>query len=179
MISSVPEKINRDMVVECVSGQQWRWNEIEFNILHPVAGNSATGNNASCVVQIGLPGNRVLLTGDVEKSAERRLVNDYGQDLKARFLVVPHHGSKTSSSMGFLNAVRPEYALIPAGYRNRFRLPAMDVTRRYAKAGIRQFNTAHHGAISFKLDAAGDFTAPQAYRLENLRYWHWRGGARK
>jgi competence protein ComEC len=126
------------------------------------------------VLQIGPPDNRILLTGDIEKGAERRLVEGYGPGLGARFLVVPHHGSKTSSSIGFLNAVRPEYALIPAGYRNRFKLPAADIILRYVDAGIRQLNTAQEGAISLQLDMIGDLDAPKSYRQENLRYWHWR-----
>jgi len=179
VISSVPEKIDRHtpvprgVVNECGSGQQWRWNGIAFRIIHPVEGDESAGNNASCVLQIGPPGNRILLTGDIEKGTERRLVENFGQDLRARFLVVPHHGSKTSSSTGFLTAVRPEYALIPAGYRNRFGLPAAEVTLRYADAGARQFNTAHDGAVSLQLDSMGGFDAPKSYRQENLRYWHW------
>ncbi len=171
IISSVPGKIGHEGAEMCHEGQQWRWNGIDFQVMHPMRDGGRKGNDASCVIRLGMPDNGILLTGDIERGAERRLVERYGSELQARFMVAPHHGSRTSSTPAFLAAVSPEYALIPAGYRNRFRLPAREVVRRYDRMGIKHLNTAHQGAISFRVDAQGGYTAPRRYREETRRYW--------
>ena len=171
VISSVPDRIGRPGVQHCHEGQHWQWNGIDFRVMHPAREEGRTGNDASCVLQIGTPGNRILLTGDIERPAEGDLVRRYGKDLRARFLVAPHHGSRTSSSQAFLEAVDPRYVLIPVGYRNRFRLPAAEVLRRYDRAGITRFDSARHGAISLRIDASGGYSKPRSYREESRRYW--------
>ncbi len=171
VLSSVPDEIGHDGVQPCRDGQHWRWDGIDFRVIHPLVEGADRGNNDSCVLRIGPPGNRILLTGDIERAAEGELVRRLGPDLRARFLIAPHHGSRTSSSRAFLEAVAPRYALIPAGYRNRFRLPAPDVLRRYDEAGIRYYNTARHGAISLRIDGRGAYSGPRSYREESRRYW--------
>jgi competence protein ComEC len=105
-------------------------------------------NDNSCVLKIQSAHGTVLLTGDIEAAAESWLVASYGEALQADVLVAPHHGSKTSSSIGFLQIVKPDYVLIPAGYRNQFGHPHKDVLARYRQVGAKWLNNADSGAIA-------------------------------
>ena len=110
-----------------------------------------------------------MLTADIEAKAERALIARWGEQLHADVLVVPHHGSKTSSTDDFIDAVQPRYALIPAGYRSRYRHPHPVVVERYAQRGITMLNSPAHGAITVTLGAAG--IRLSSYRHEEKRYW--------
>ena len=132
-------------------------------------------NDGSCVLYIAGPGGSVLLTGDIEAFAERRLAETYGDRLASDALVVPHHGSATSSTPAFLHRVRPRWALIPAGYRNRYRHPSPEILRRYHERGIPTFSSADSGAIRLEFKAAGQPAAPERYRLQHRRYWNLAG----
>lgn len=176
VISSVPEKVPWRQARHCRAGQTWRWNGIVFRILHPLPDRAFQGNDASCVLQISNGGQGILLTGDIESPAERALVRRYGKQLETPVLVVPHHGSRTSSSTAFLDAVAPAYGLFPVGYRNRYGFPALPVVARYRSRNVRLLDSAQHGAIRFVLDGRGELSAPTVYRNTARRYWHWRGG---
>jgi competence protein ComEC len=158
----------------CARGERWRWDGIEFAFLHPaVADFAARGrkiNNLSCVLQITGAKARVLLTGDIEKQAEALLLAREGNDLRADVLLAPHHGSRTSSTAAFLEAVRPRLIVVAAGYRNRFGHPKADVLARYAAAGATVLRTDLDGAVSVHLDATG--YAVLAERALRPRYWH-------
>ncbi|HKJ22238.1 MAG TPA: DNA internalization-related competence protein ComEC/Rec2, partial [Gammaproteobacteria bacterium] len=93
-------------------------------------------------------------------------------DLTADIMTVPHHGSDTSSTRAFVKAVNPRYALFPVGYRNRYGFPKDDVVARYAAQGARLYDTAHAGAISFRLEAGHDIAPPRRFRVEDHHYWH-------
>ena len=131
---------------------RWQADSVDFRVF--MAGDKAdSGNDLSCLVLIGAAGHWVLLTGDIEASAEHALL-----DLELPPITVmsaPHHGSDTSSSPAFLNHVRPEMVVISAGYRNRFSHPADEVVARYRNRSIRQFNTADHGAVRIRITHAG------------------------
>lgn len=165
-LSSVPERLPG--AAPCVAGESWRWDGVEFSVLNPLTG-SARRNNASCVLMVTTAHGKVLLTGDIEAKAERALVAHWGEQLRADVLVVPHHGSKTSSTAAFIDAVRPRYALIPVGYRSRYRHPHPTVVQRYAERNITRYNSPEHGAIQVTLDAAGVRLA--GYRQQAQRYW--------
>jgi competence protein ComEC len=106
----------------------------------------------SCVLRISNGVNTALLTGDMEVAQERRLLSDAGlkAKLKADFLLVPHHGSKTSSSPAFLDAVQAPLALAQTGYRNRFGHPASSVMQRYEERGVAVFRSPSCGAASWR-----------------------------
>jgi len=93
------------------------------------------------------------------------------KSLKADVLLVPHHGSKTSSSAAFLDAVQPQIALVQAGYRNRFGHPADPVLVRYAERHIRVVDSPHCGAATWQSARPQDV---QCQRAQGLRYWHHR-----
>jgi competence protein ComEC len=157
----------------CEQGQHWEWDGVRFDILHPAPADylqSAKPNAMSCVLRISNTAHAALLAGDIEKPQEARLLA-LGADLRADVLLVPHHGSKTSSSDAFLDAVQPGMALVQSGYRNRFGHPAAPVLQRYQAHGIRVLDSPHCGAMAWSS------SAPQAFgctRLDQLRYWNHR-----
>jgi competence protein ComEC len=113
--------------------------------------NKFTGNNNSCVIKIITPKLSILLTGDIEIQAERYLLQKYGNKLQADVLIVPHHGSKTSSSLEFLQTVNPSLAIISAGFENKYNHPHLEVVNRYKNLNIKLLSTACSGQISLNL----------------------------
>ncbi len=162
----------------CVAGQNWRWDGVDFMLLHPQPEDYAGAgkpNVLSCVLRItsqaGGADQRVrtaLLAGDIEQPQEARLVAA-GAPLRADLLLVPHHGSKTSSSGEFLDAVAPRFALVQAGYRNRFGHPAAEPVARYETRNIQLVDSPHCGAATWR---SWQPESVACQRSEGLRYWH-------
>jgi competence protein ComEC len=115
----------------------------------------------SCVLRVSNGERTALLVGDIEQPQEAALLAGTAA-LAADVLLVPHHGSKTSSSAAFLDAVRPPLALVQAGYRNRFGHPAAPVMARYRERGIAVVETARCGAASWRSDRAGEVRCERA-----------------
>lgn len=133
----------------CVAGQGWTWDGVQFEFLHPTMTPSLrSDNNRSCVLSIRTGGQTVLLTGDIEAKAETVLLR-HTPELHAQVLVVPHHGSAGASSAAFVQAVQPDYAVVSAGYHNRWDFPRPPVVARYRASGARLLNTARDGALLF------------------------------
>ena len=159
----------------CIAGQRWRWDGVDFELLHPAAGDydkPQKPNAMSCVLRISNGRSAALLAGDIELAQEQRLVAA-GLDLRADLLLMPHHGSKTSSSAGFLDAVQPRLALAQAGYRNRFGHPAPPVLARYRERGIRVLASPACGAATW---ASAQPDSVRCQRQAGPRYWHHRVG---
>jgi len=175
ILSSVPEKIARQFPEQksesCYAGQKWNWDGVDFEILHPQMGSLLTGNNASCVLKVSSKLGSVLLTGDIEKKAEKRLIERYSNRLDADILLVPHHGSRTSSTKEFISAVSPEYAFIPVGYRNRFGFPKQDIMTRYEVLGVKTFVSYKTGELSARFRDNG--LQINEFRTKNRRFWHY------
>jgi len=169
--TSVPEKLPEFRTANCIAGQLWEWDGVKFEMLAPIE-KSEHENDNSCVLKVTGPGGSVLLTGDIEKAAERVLVSRYGDGLASDILVVPHHGSNTSSSRDFLAAANPRYALIPAGYLNRYGFPHRAVLQRYRDANISVFNTAETGALAVLVGNRQDDLRLESYRKEHGKYWN-------
>jgi competence protein ComEC len=170
VLTSVPERLPEYKPDACLAGQQWRWDGVDFRMLNPADGFVASENNASCVLRVSTTGGSLLLSADIERRAERILLRKRANELHADVLVVPHHGSKTSSTDDFVRAVSPHWALIPAGYRNRFKLPRHAVVDRYLTLGAGVLQSGREGAISLRLGRTG-ITPPSGYRETNRRYW--------
>jgi len=166
--SGVPSRIPGAQ--DCRAGQQWELEGVRFEILHPGDDPKLKGNNRSCVLRIAGPHGRILLPGDITVRAEHQLVRTHVDQLRADLLVVPHHGSKTSSSDIFLDTIAPRYALFPVGYRNRYRHPDPGVVRRYLERDIRLADSAESGAIEIRFTADGIHLT--RYRVAHRRYWH-------
>jgi len=154
----------------CHPPLRWRWDGVDFRVF--AAAVSAQGNDASCVLHVQGAGGGILVPGDIERAAEAALVRRWGARLKADVLVVPHHGSRTSSTRAFLQAVAPRMALISSGYRNRFEFPHPDVMARYRGHGIALYGTARHGAISLRIHPERGVVGPELHRREARRFWH-------
>ena len=157
----------------CVAGQQWLWDGVTFEVLHPAPADYEMPNKSnamSCVLRISNGRHSALLVGDIELAQEQRLVAS-GTKLKSDVLLVPHHGSKTSSSAGFLDAVQPTFALVQAGYRNRFGHPAPPVVERYRERGIALFASPQCGAATWTSQQPDGISCQ---REAALRYWHHR-----
>lgn len=159
----------------CRAGDTWRWDGVRFEVLHPDAEVGAPplrANTVSCVLRIGpdrLPGGpSVLLTGDIEREQELALVARHGRDLASEVVLVPHHGSRTSSSPEFLQAVSPRFAVVQAGYQSRFGHPAPDVLRRYAEQGAEVIASPACGAWRW----TSDQPRFSCWRDSARRYWH-------
>lgn len=164
----------------CERGLRWHWDGVEFTALGPEAAAYAdarrSANARSCVLRIAAPGGAVLLPGDIGRRDEADLVDAFGDALAADVLLAPHHGSGTSSSPAFIDAVRPRYVVFTAGYRNPFGHPRADVVARYAAAGAALLRSDRDGAVRIRLRANPGIEA-SAWRSERPRYWYARGAA--
>ena len=165
--------------VRCSAGQSWVWDGVRFEVLRPeIADYERTlkTNAMSCVLRVSEPGDgghSVLLTGDIEREQEAALVAMHGERLRSDVLIVPHHGSRTSSTGAFLDAVAPKLAVFQAGYRNRFGHPAPDVLARYRERGIAIVTSPRCGAWQWRGGAAAPADAV-CQRDAVRRYWHHR-----
>ncbi len=189
----------------CQAGQSWDWDGVRFRVLHPSteaysAQNVPKPNSLSCVLlvqtgadtqaadaqtaQVGLNPRSALLVGDIEQAQEAQLLARAGAGpldaaLGADLLLVPHHGSKTSSTAEFLAAVHPQTAVVQAGYRNRYGHPAAPVVQRYqdlsqsyaSDAPLQWVDTPHCGAFWWQ---SWQPAKSQCARQVLQRYWHHR-----
>ena len=182
MLSSLPA--NHPVVVQareaarrdrCLAGMRWVWDDVTFSVLHPAADDydepARKSNDLSCVVKVEAANGSVLLTGDIEALTEARLLQHTPGALRSQVLIVPHHGSRTSSTPAFVDTVAPAVAIIAAGYRNRFGHPRSEVLARYRQAGAARPRTDLGGAISVQLAPGAPITV-EAERDRRRRYWY-------
>ena len=150
VLTSIPSRFPVGLAKHCKAGQHWRWDDVDFTIVYPPEQQLYQGNNSSCVLRVSTKHHAILLTGDIEKSAEGWLLRRHLQSTTV--LVVPHHGSKTSSSYAFLAKLRPKIAIISSGFLNRFHFPSTDVLNRYHQLGAKVLNTASVGYVRLDLN---------------------------
>lgn len=159
----------------CRAGQRWRWDGVEFEFLHPSAQRFSGENNNACVLLITAGGQRALLTGDIELEAEQALLRRFSHDdrgLRADILQAAHHGSASSSSPAFVQAVRPLLTVVSAGYRNRFDHPSPEVVQRLREQGSVVCATPRTGAVQIELGGAGGPQLSATQRQRYRRFWH-------
>ncbi|HYH40521.1 MAG TPA: DNA internalization-related competence protein ComEC/Rec2 [Burkholderiales bacterium] len=167
-----PLPLLADAAFRCEAGQSWMWDDVRFDVLHPGREShdqKSRENDRSCVLRLAAPGGTVVLPGDIERRAEEALLAK-GSDLFANVLVAPHHGSRTSSTSTFIDAVRPQTVIFPAGYRNRFGHPHPDVVQRYRDAGSAIHRTDRDGAVLVNVSPEGAVTVDR-WRALHRRYW--------
>jgi competence protein ComEC len=171
----VEEHEKRGLHLRCRAGQRWSWDGVDFELIFPYLPHyedpHRKPNDVSCVLLVAAPGGRALIAGDIEATSEVDLVVEQRERLAADVLVVPHHGSRTSSTPSFVDAVAPRHAVVSAGYRNRFGHPRADVVWRYERAGALLHRTDRTGALSFTF-APGAIDVPDSARASGRRYWH-------
>ncbi len=159
--------------MRCFAGQHWEWDGVRFSMLYPrwesynVQGLSE--NAHSCVLKIDSAYGGILLPADIEQGSEAELIAAGRDSLPAQVMLAPHHGSSTSSSASFLDAVAPRMIVIGVGYHNRFGHPKPDVIERYAAHNVRVLRTDLDGEIALRFDAQG--IAAEGYRSQYRRYW--------
>jgi competence protein ComEC len=165
-----PERMSIPME-PCGAGQHWDWDGVHLEVLSPPASSEATtDNDRSCVVLITGTGGQMLLTGDIDADVESRIAGHWRPSLPL-VLQVPHHGSRTSSSPGFIAATKPELAMVSTGWLNRFGHPRPEVLQRYASAGVPVLNTALEGAIQIDFPAHIATYEAIRWRQRQRRYW--------
>ena len=170
IMTSVPGALEKYQPMACQRGQSWIWDEVIFEMLSPEPASLNGENNNSCVLKVTAKQKSILLTGDIEEGAESWLLENETDKLPSDILIAPHHGSKTSSSQGFLQQVKASMVLIPAGYRNRFSFPHQQVIERYKKLDMAWMNTADKGAITVELK--NKQLNISSMREENSYYWN-------
>ncbi len=129
----------------CTAGKRWLQDGVVFEFL---TANHLTGNNGSCVLKISFDDKSMLLTGDIYKTAERYILKQYHNQLKSIVLVAPHHGSGSSSSKAFIEAVGPKYVIFSSSGHDGFKHPHNEVVQAYLNIGAKILNTAQNGAIT-------------------------------
>ena len=139
----------------CVAGQQWIWDQVHFRILHPPRYFPYLGNDSSCVLQITTMHGTALLTGDISAVVERDIVRRWKNELQTDVIVVSHHGSKNASDQTFVSTINARWALISAGYGNRFHHPSIETINRWQDAGAQVVVTFNTGAQYVSLGSDG------------------------
>jgi competence protein ComEC len=158
------------IVERCRRGVRWSWDGVSFEWLHPGEESLPKDNDRSCVLRVQAGRHSVLLTGDVERLAEAEIVAT-GTLGPVDVLLVPHHGSRTSSTAAFVAATRPRWALVPSGHRNRWGFPKPDVVARWEAAGAEVLVGSSTGAIEFELHPQRGLSPPQLWRPAQQRPW--------
>jgi competence protein ComEC len=186
--------INRQLQypLRCHQGQSWQLDGVRFEMLYPDSEvqymPEVTDNNRSSVLKVSSAWGSLLLTGDIEAWAEKRLLqllemqggegdrlgvsDGQAQILKSDILLIPHHGSKTSSTPAWLDAVQPSKAIATVGYRNRYHHPKAEIMQRYQSRGIASFRSDQDGAILIQPSEPTKSPAVSAWRKTHARYWH-------
>lgn len=136
----------------CRRGQRWQWETAQFEVLHPPPGMEAGDNDASCALLVQGPGGRALLLADPETEAESLLRE---QSIAADVVLLPHHGSRSSSGPGLVAGVRARLGIASAGFGNRWGMPHAEVVARWRAAGTTVLSTAEAGAITVRFDRRG------------------------
>lgn len=169
-ISSEPERL-KIAADECQAGEEWSWDEVSFKIVHPTAGFGDQGNDSSCVLAVRSGESELVLTGDISANVERGIAAALEPVASKLILVVPHHGSKTSSSDSLLSTLKPDLALVSAGYRSRFGHPNPQIIKRYQQASIPMLNTADVGFVRLRANSSGQLIMIEQGRLTRHPYW--------
>jgi competence protein ComEC len=183
----VADEVGAISPIPCAEGQQWVWDGVAFEVLSPPEAfvtappptgdgsgetnrHAASRNNTGCVLRISAGGHAALLPADIEAPAERRLVGQPASRLRADVLLAPHHGSKTSSTPEFVQAVAPKIVIFPSGWHNRFDFPRAAVVDRYRAAGAELHMTGNEGTVSVLVtaDATGEV---HGWRRDHPRLW--------
>jgi competence protein ComEC len=164
----------RQRVEPCRAGMGWQVDGVAFAILHPPADSGFEGNDASCVLLVAAGKSRLLIGGDIEEKAEQHLLQ-HGSPPPVDVVVVPHHGSQTSSSRPFVTALAPDLAIVSAGFANRWGMPRSDVVDRWRAAGARVISTADAGAIQGRVCEDEGLIRMRRFRADRSRIWHEQG----
>jgi len=166
-----PNAIEQYEAKKCQAGRKWQWDGVSFEILHPGSEKIKKKNNTSCVLKVSTGSQNLLLVGDIEKQIEVSMLNKNSKALASTILVVPHHGSKTSSCEKFVTHLQPEYALFAVGKGNHYGFPKVEILERYQKIGAQTLISYDTGAMMFYITPS-KINAPILFREKSRRFWH-------
>ncbi|HEU4516575.1 MAG TPA: hypothetical protein VFR77_04670, partial [Steroidobacteraceae bacterium] len=152
----------------CTAGAGWQWDGIGFRVVHPPDGFAGGDNERSCAIHVSGAGGSALLLADPESAAEASLMK---QVIAADVVLVPHHGSATSSSPELVAAVSARVGIVSAGFGNRWGMPREDVVARWRAAGTTVLSTSSHGAVRVRMPARGGPLRIEAERRDRPRWW--------
>jgi competence protein ComEC len=170
--SPIPKGASHSM--RCFAGQSWTWDDVRFEMLHPspesYGDDRIRDNDRSCVLKVTSVYGSAMLPADAELRSEREMIERVPGKLPSTVLLVPHHGSRTSSGPDYIRMVNPAVAIFTVGYRNRYGHPKPDVARRYDEAGSHSFRTDETGEIDLRFETP-DGVLVEPYRIMHHRYW--------
>jgi len=172
ILSSDTEILQGVDVKPCLAGQHWQWDGVDFDMIWPIKNSQLNDNNRSCVLRVSNAYHSLLLTGDIQRKAEKLLIKNHKQLLSSEVITMPHHGSKTSSTQSFLEAVSPTLTIISAGYRNRFGHPKQEVLNRYKSLSVKILDTIHAGEIEVDFPEDNKPIVIRKYRQIKQRFWN-------
>lgn len=175
LISSKDDYVHENLST-CSAGMEWQWDSVHFQFLHPPSEKNAnsklSSNNSSCVLLVEHSAGSILLTGDIEKRIEKKLLKEQANLLNIDVLIAPHHGSNSSSTREFIQATSPDYVVFATGYRNSYGFPDEKVVSRYKEFGSHLVNTASRGMITFNFSDKNGLQLQPGYREVRQRFWH-------
>lgn len=174
-LSKQDARLVQQQVVACHAGQSWQWDGVRFTVLYPFADSARStlkDNDKSCVLKVETQGASLLIPGDIERRAEHAMVEHPPEWLASDVLVAPHHGSKTSSTIPFLEQVNPNHVVFTVGYLNRHHHPHPKVVDRYAQRNTQLYRTDLNGAVTVDLTPRN--VQLEKYRLTHPKYWYGR-----
>lgn len=141
--------------------------ELQIDILAPVSESYEETNNYSAVIKITYGSNSFLFTGDAEKLSEEEML-DYCYDrLSSDVLKAGHHGSSSSTSEDFLQAVQPQYAVISCGADNSYGHPHKETIRRLHDMGVTYYRTDINGTVTISCNGDGAYDTECENELDN------------
>lgn len=153
----------------CTYPKSWQWDGVVFEIISPYTIQPYLGNNSSCVIKVSSQHGSVLLTGDIEEPIEYRLVKNFPEMIQVDVLLIPHHGSRTSSSQDFIKKVNPKIAINSSGYANQFNHPHPIVKQLYLDEGVKFYDTQQQGMLSLGFDLTG--IVVESYSERHKHFW--------
>ncbi len=158
----------------CRAGQSWVWDGVEFSFLHPPVRYTPLGNDSSCVLRVATRAGALVITGDIESRGERTLLSQVPW-LQADVVIVPHHGSATSSTPALVDAMNARYAVVSTAYANQWGFPRPEVRARWEASGAKMVTTGANGAITIALGSSAE---PRLTFRRDRRRRYWRGASR-
>ncbi len=175
LLTGEPQRMALD--ASCADAQ-WRWDDVDFRMLHPPPHFPEIGNDASCVLSVRSAAGHLLLPGDIGRLIEGRLLRDQPDLAAVDVLLIPHHGSAGSSDQAFVTRIAPKIAVVASGHDNRFGHPRAEVIARYVAVGSQIEGTAAGGALTLRLREG---RAPEISRRRETarRFWHEDGAPAK
>lgn len=180
ILKAFPETPVLDTNNGCVAGNEWQWMGAKIAVLWPTikvleqakAHQNWSDNDLSCVIKVDFGTHSIMLPGDIEKSAESALLDHYHKSptaLHADVLIAPHHGSKTSSSSAFIDAVSPDVVVFSQGYGNRWGMPHESVLARYQRRHITTYLTSDEGQVNIIYENG---LILNTFRRDVYPYWY-------